>query len=553
MNKKRFIFTLASFLLFPVIFSYGEILTLTGKKLNFFLEDMSGTFYVESPNPKSKSFRELLFRDLPPTSYLTLIIDGKPYRPNDGRLNVVKPFEIVNNTIRGIFKVDKMSVRLIFVLTNLTGRESDAVVCQVSYKNEGSTQVMTGARFLFDTVFGESSRRIQLYFPSKEKIEYDRMINQANIPEFVFSGPLDSDSPGFGDGLYIYSSINDLKPDTLIVGNWKKLDENDLNYVLDPLAKFKYNQFSNPDAATAVLYKNVFVKSGEVVNFGCVLSVARIPPNTLRLNEAVVLDKVETPTNTNMVVTITNVTNTAQPQVYQPFYTNFQSYDTGMLRSELFLLEKASMLIDRIDAMILNSNRPTQVEKKTAEQESSDLKSGLEKSVAKNGGGDPFDERPNWEGRKTKPEPDYTTRSQDREMIPYSTRTNQYVNITTNINLNSIQTDDPAALQRELYRMQAQYEKKLAGVQDYYLGLLEQQEKEFKEISTDYKQKVEEKEQKKSKNKRLDQINQTIISLDKKIEMIEKLLELNLDFESMPPERLSEIETAIQKLSDSIR
>jgi hypothetical protein len=108
-------------------------------------------------------------------------------------------------------------------------------------------------------------------------------------------------------------------------------------------------------------------------------------------------------------------------------------------------------------------------------------------------------------------------------------------------------------LKEERDRIQKQYEEKMKSLEVYYKELLKKQEEEFKETSADYKDMLNEKERAKNKSKKMEQLNITITSLDKKIDVIGELLELNLDFESMPPEKLEEARTLISELESRIK
>ena len=525
--------------------AFGEILALYGKQIAFYMDDRSGSFYVENPNPRSKSYKQLLFKDDPPSSYVTAIIDGKPYKT--GELKTVKPFSVNDNMITGNFKLGNTAVRIDYFLTNLAGREYDSIVCMLSYRNDVDPQILVGARFLFDTVAGESMKKPSLYLSSSERVDYDRMIVQNNLPAFILSGAYEMDSADFGYGLFIYPNINELKPNSIIIANWKRLDEKELAFTIDPLAKFRYNEYGNPDAAVAVFFQDIYAKKGEMISIGSILSTSRLKASQIKITEAVVSDdrlpKIPTVvtnyvTNTigssNVTLTITSNTNVA----------------VNALSSQVELLERAALLIDRLDTLLNNTN----VQAALGERESS-LGKGLDGAVPKNPRGNPFDKNATVVSQGPSASTNQQVRNQQSMTQP------QYAGpMTTNIiqtNLyytnSTLSEAEIQKLKEERDRVQKQYEEKIQSLEVYYKELLKKQEDEFKEVSSDYRNMLNEKDKKKAKDKKMNDLDSTILSLDKKIEVIGELLELNLDFESMPPEKLEQAKSIISELEAKIR
>ncbi len=528
---------------------FSDVISLSGKRIAFFLDDKTGNFYLENPNPKSKDFKDLLFKDMPPTSYITLIIDEKPYRLNDSKLKAVQSFIVSDNNIIGNYMLNKYSIRVTFMITNLSLKDYDSIVCIVSAKNNSDKQALFGARFLFDTVYGESSKKVNLYFSSGEKIEYDRIINQENIPSFVFSGLPDSENQEFGYGLFIYPSLNELKPDSMIIGNWKMLDEKEIDYTVNPLARFRYNQFSSPDAAIALLYKSINVKTGEEINFGTILSSSKLPIVNIKLIDAIVTSKILTPnlSNTNLGVASGIIAST------NTFLNANFIQNTNLIRSQIDILDRISLLIDKIDAFITNTNSIQQ--KNVTEIEKSSLGKGLDKSMTRVTIGDPFqneslEEKSYKSINRKEPESKESPNNLSQGNKIQNTFTN-----TVNLDAGTNQKDVDnliGGLKEERQKLQKQYEDKIASLQEYYQNLLKEQENEYKNSSIDYKEKIEEKEKIKNWNQRFTNIDNTLISIDQKIAIIEELLQLDLDFESMPADKMESISQTINNIEKKI-
>ena len=126
----------------------GEVLSLIGKNIAFFIDDKTGKFYLENPSPGMKNMKELLFKDMPPTSYITLILDGKPSRLNMGNINVKQAFQSFDNIISAQYLIDSVTFKLSFILTNLSGKEYDSILCLISVENNSSNQISAGAEVL---------------------------------------------------------------------------------------------------------------------------------------------------------------------------------------------------------------------------------------------------------------------------------------------------------------------------------------------------------------------------------------------------------------------
>lgn len=488
-----------------------------GKLISFFLDDDSGCFYSENPTPPSEELRELLFKDHPPTSYITLIVNGKPYHMSDiGKLSFLKPERIGDYAISYNLKINSIAFSIIYLITNLESQSNNSVICLVKATNEGKSRANVGAKFLFDTVYGENNKKPALYLSDKEKIEYDRLFNSENLPDFVFSGYYDQDLPFFGIGLFIYPYLNEQKPEKLIIGNWKKLNENDLWYQIDPQAHFKYYVYSNPDAAVAVYFNNIRIDEGEGSVFGTVLSVNKVSPIFLNSNQV------------SMEIKNVFASNSNTASLYPVIPA---SPENVSLKNEIDLLEKLNAVIDKLNILVSNGLVPV-----NGIQEKSGLEKGLEKSAPESAYpyGDPF---------------------QNSNEIVIPQINNNIYNITNNINTvktNTVDTEELNRLKTDAGRLEQQYNDKIAKLKSFYEDLIRKQQNEFKEISGAYKQHTEKVENRKDKAKKIGDVNETITRIDKKIAVIEELLNLNLDFETMPVEKMNEIELKIKDIEKKL-
>jgi len=514
---KRFLFlSILSLLIFNYV--SGEILSLIGKQISFYLDDRAFSFYAENPSPKNKKTALFLFKDFPPTSYIILIMNGKPYRLTEaGNLKLVKVFERNENSIEGIFKINEAIYTISFIITNMESKNNNAVLCMIAVTNEGNDSITVGARFLFDTMFGESLKKTSIYLSTKERIDYDRMFRKQSVPDFIFSGEYEMDNPNFGEGLFIYPSLNEgVKPDYVTIGNWKRFDETELDYPLEPRARFRYNIFSTPDAAVAIFYRNVVVKPKDRVSYGCILSANRIiNPQVMESQKPSKAQNIE---STNIVEKSSAGESNTLQQFSQPF--NLGSGDIYLLKSQILLIEKMNQLIDRLDGML--SNKPADIEKE------SEIKKGMEKSVSKSIHGDPT-------GRRKETEEEKGKMDIYRDLRSYTFSTNLTEMDITN-------------MKETLGKLQRQYDEKVAMLKEYYQNLIKKQEEEYKRLSGDFKKNVENKEEKKDKVKKVREMDKTLSEIERRINIIEELLKLNLNFESLPDDRLEEMADRINAI-----
>ncbi|OHD56388.1 MAG: hypothetical protein A2Y33_00035 [Spirochaetes bacterium GWF1_51_8] len=510
MIKSAFIFLLTFSVCLPL---FANDLSLTGKNIVFYMDSLSGHYYIENPSPSVQDLKDLLFKDNPPTSYATIIYNSKPYRLNDGMLNVIENFHIEGNKIIGVYGIDQVEFRIMMYITNSAAKEeNDSVIFLVTAKNNGTEESDVGARFLFDTVYNERWGKPELYLASSEKIQYERLLVEASIPEYIFSGIY---NPEKMDGMYIYPYLNNLRPEKVIVGNWKKLDENELDYSVDPQGKFKYNDFANKDAAVAVFYSKIYLKPGETVNFGCLLtrkvftydvlssqltSIQSVIPVALSNTNVAAVSN----TNTIAVIPVTNIALPVTNKIAVAPKTNnldvvcppdesdmiasaevdgktpsvmTSGVDMELLKAQLALLEKLTTLIEKMD----NQLTMTQTVK-------------------------PF---------------------------------------VTNV----IQ---PPADNKKVEETKQAYEAELQKQKLAYDKLLADHQKNIQELIDTYEKRLMDESSYKVQSYTLKELDKSLAELDNQITLVEELSKMNLDFKTMPKEQLDQLKKQVEKMENKL-
>jgi hypothetical protein len=509
---KRLIFLLLTFFILGHSFLFGDFLSLYGKKIAFYLDEKSSHFYLENPNP-SKRLKNLLFYDAPPASYVSILLEGKSFRLDEVPFD--KPLQVENNRISGEFRKGNTGFKISFILTNLSQNDYDSIVCVVSINNKDVRPIRAGVRFLFDTVYDEANKKVYLYTMGGEKIEYDRIFKDQLIPGFLFSGMMDAENLSFGEGLYIYPACNELRPDMVILGNWKKLDEKDFSYSVEPLAKFRYNQFSNPDGSVAVCYNEITIKTMEQIALGTVLSSSKLSL-PLKLFEPVSVLPKSLETNPSSVSAV-----------------QLSGAPYGLVQAEVGLFEKMNQLLDKMDVLI-NGSRFSTNEK----GQKSGFAEGLEEAV------DRLLAARNYPPSVSRPATN-TNNFISNATVAREVETNFY---KPEINVAIVQTNkDTEELKKKLEENQKEYNQKLDLLKGYYENLLQQKEKEVTNI-------IEKPRfSQKGKNPKVQEMDKAIADLDKKIMLIETLMGFSADFGQLPPDKLEEIRKAAENLENKLK
>lgn len=496
----------------------GLDLTVSGDQLILHADSESGSFYIENDNPVNAGLRYLLFKDSPPTSYITLILNGKPYRLNDSVLKTVSVLSEKNDHIQGQYSLGLVNFEVNFKMTNIN-TSNEAVLLYVSVNNLSNQSVTVGTRFFYDTYYNERWGDPKIYLSSSEQVEYERLILEESTPRFIFNGVYKDNN--YNEGLFLYPYINDFIPSSIIIGNWKKLDENELSYDVVPSAQFKYTDYSSKDAAIAVFFKDITVNPGETVSFGNLLLVSKVDfktsngnrylldlvdsvddedveSETIEVAEEVIepeTDPVESPaviepvvTNTVKAVVTNKVYVTETNFVAKDMDTNNLTYDQTLRLNELQLLEMQLEAMERLTTMI--------------EKMDATLGTGL------------FSDSTNATGKAL-----YTVDEKDEEIEELK-----------------------ETYEQKIKAQKTEYETKLVEQQEEFYTMMDELESELSTGLTKVR-----------RFETMDEIDDTLNVLDQYIVMIEQLEKLKLDFESMPKSQLEALNKKIDDLESQLK
>jgi hypothetical protein len=585
MNGKAVSFAFAVLFL-AVSAARAQYLQLQGKRISLSFDDRNLSFYVENPSPEPGENRYLLFRDDPPTSYITLSYNDKFYRFTEPQVAEVSPFTRTETAIEGTYRIQTMLYRIRFLLTNLNGREYDSIMITVS-ANSSRPGDRAGARFLFDTTAGEDKGKPTLFLSSTEAVTYERLFQGDTLGNFVLAGDWEADSSVFGKGLFIYPYINEIHQTQALLGNWKRLDMADGTYKVDQDSRFRYNPYSLPDAAVAIFH-SVAVREDETDTFGCVLSrsfvhfTQLVPPvtafssqaasiNSAAVSSAASVSSASAGTTASLAASITsnippvpvavsnvattgsaastaatnpltavantassvtsNACSSASPAAVET--DPVHAKELALLSSQSDTIEKLNRLLERIDAT-LSSNAPGRVSRTVGSfQGITSIGGSSQDEVAR-----PF----------------YPVFASNTPSISNSPQPVQPINITNALPQFVVVTNDLSKTQldqlhNEMEGREKEYNDKIAQLSGYYQQQISNKEEEFKRLSEGYRDVIDSRERKKERDKRLTELDATVQDLNAKLLVVEKLLSLDLDFKSMPDSKLKEIADMIDSIA----
>ncbi len=451
LRNKLFLFLFS----FSFVFS-REILSISGKNLVFYFYSERGALYIENPYPKDSKSRYLLFKDNPPTSFITLYIDNTPYRFSEKDMKVEEMFNIQNNYIRGKLSYKYLTFTVYFILTNFNkGNFDDALLNIIEIENTSTNSKNLELRFVFDTVYGEDRKSPIIFTSSGEKIEYDRIYDEGSIPEAFFNGEVDEIDMEFKDGIYIFPVINNFYPTRVIIGNWKKLSLMRNIFIPEPRARFRYNPYSNPDVAIFLLY-NIKINPKEKFYFGNVISRNYIPKEKLKYSIVAQQNRKEMQKEESLVLkeselqTSETQKNTNGIIATKPIEVN--TNELLIINAKLALYERLNNLIDKIENKFFTTN--------------------------------------------------ITIPKEEKKVL----EVNPPVVIITNYTGENSKQDE--SLEKELKKLQELYENRLKEVMDYYEKRLEEYEKDMVKKETPPSKK-------KDVDKKIKEIDRNLLLLEK--------------------------------------
>lgn len=278
--------------IFIVTDLYSAIVDFKNKYLKLLFDDVNYRFSLQRELIPSREYsRDLLFFNVPPTSFILLNIDGVSYNLNESRV-ISSPSVDPEGVFGFVCEVQDIvvSVRFYFEKNESSGVE-DSLRIEVSLSNTGSTQKSVGVRYLLDTVFGENEVKPKFYIDGRNAIDYELLVDRNNMISYVVSS---SDINGVNN-LYINW---DREPSRIIFSNWRKM--NIANWSVEPSSflRYRFSETSGEDTAVAIFFEGFSLKPRDTEKMSVILSTSMYMPS-----RQIVEKKVEKPKSQNAVQT----------------------------------------------------------------------------------------------------------------------------------------------------------------------------------------------------------------------------------------------------------
>ena len=243
-------------LLCPILLSALE---LKEGRVKLILHENSGRFTAYYLEDVRKNKYSAFFLDQDPrTSVLSILVDNKVYRMGE-----TSGFtETVQKTADGArFVWESSFIRVTedfaFVKSGASPL-SDGIQITVTVKNISELALSIGIRYLFDTYLGERDN-IHFQTDSLSSVKNERAFTSTSMPDYIVSKSEKGDNPGFQ---IMTSQTGITRIDKVVLGNWKRLNDNSWAYDVNTTRNFNLLPYSINDSAVALYYNAERVEKG---------------------------------------------------------------------------------------------------------------------------------------------------------------------------------------------------------------------------------------------------------------------------------------------------
>jgi hypothetical protein len=204
----------------------------------------------------------------PRTSFLTILLDGRPYRMGETSLfRSVPP----GDPLSLVFESSSVRVTCAFAFVSTPGAgaanaTANAIEMTVTIENRGSRTVEAGASFLLDTSLGE--RPNQSHFEAGGRPIFRETVVQGTEGITWWSSRKGK--------TVLTGSIG--RGDRVIFGNWKRLSERPWEEDYRGGRNFSFAPWSVDDSAVCYLFDPTPLPGGAARSFSLVLAAGEIEP-----------------------------------------------------------------------------------------------------------------------------------------------------------------------------------------------------------------------------------------------------------------------------------
>ncbi|MBN2737879.1 MAG: hypothetical protein JXR70_12915 [Spirochaetales bacterium] len=203
------------------------------------------------------------------TSLLTIVADSKVYRMGES-VAFKEAIEKTSNGAKIVWISNSLEIveDFSFISSN-SSAITDGVHVTLSITNKSDSDMKIGARYLFDTVLGESSY-VHFKTPFQDSMTNETFFTKSDMIDYWVS-PSSNDPENVA--LQVVTKGSGITtPDKVIFANWKRLNETAWNYTESSSRNFTQMPYSVNDSAVCHYYDPVVVKSGSALNISFVIA-----------------------------------------------------------------------------------------------------------------------------------------------------------------------------------------------------------------------------------------------------------------------------------------
>lgn len=240
-------------------------------KIKLVLHESSGRFsayYREDIS--SNNFNPLFVKDDPRTTFLAILADNVVYKMGEDS-SFKQTLEETSDGGQFVWESAYYRVTQHFSFVRSPGSTlSDGFSLKITVENisEGTRKI--GIAFLVDTFLGEDDG-VHFRTDRTDRVKNEQEFLKADMPEYWLS-PFDEDAEEPAGFQGILNNKNIDVPDRIILGNWKRLNDNIWNYNHSASRNFNLLPYSINDSAVAVYYFPVSLDAAasveKVLHFG---------------------------------------------------------------------------------------------------------------------------------------------------------------------------------------------------------------------------------------------------------------------------------------------
>lgn len=243
-------------------------LELRDGRMRLVVDERSGRFSVYyQTDAGSQSWLALLYDQENKTSYPTLVFDQRTFKLGDSsdfRTVVSRQGSSIVIEYRSSFCTVVQSMSFV---SSSPGMAANGLLIRFNISNTGERDAAIGLRFLFDTWLGEQASRH--FLTDTGTLLTNETLIRPDSPIKWLVSPRDSQA-----GAAFFFDINGQRPDSIIVANWKRL--NDVPWAFDSLASrnFTLLPYSINDSAVAYYYNPQTIRRGASREISIILGAA---------------------------------------------------------------------------------------------------------------------------------------------------------------------------------------------------------------------------------------------------------------------------------------